>query len=220
MRHLVPVDGQRTIDHAILLEKDRRVYDTWQRLLAMEPDEVLALPIPVVGERTSDFLFMTAACSNRIARTQEMTVTPRMPIVIERMLRQIAAVLPHIKGRVEVIKGDYTKAPNIDATWFVDPPYHVNGRAQSRGMGYAEGCDSFALDYDVLGRWCRARRGQVIACEQDGASWLPFEHMRSARNSIGNTTTEVAWTRPSPSSETAASVRARARQLEVRPAVA
>lgn len=23
-------------------------------------------------------------------------------------------------------------------------------------------------------------------CEQDGASWLPFEHLRPARNSIGN----------------------------------
>lgn len=201
VRHLVPVKGERLIERAILIEKDPRVCETWQRLLAMEPDELLAMPIPEAGERTSDFLFMTSACSNRIARTKEMTVTGRMPVVIRRMLKQIAAVLPHVKGRVEIIQGDYTAAPDIEATWFVDPPYHVDGRAQTRGMGYAEGCDSYALDYDSLGSWCQERRGQVIACEQQGAIWLPFEHLRTARNSIGTTATEVAWVRPQPEAE-------------------
>lgn len=193
VRHLVPVNGVRAVERAILVEKDPRVRDTWERLLAMEPDELLQLPIPEAGERTSDFLFMTSACSNRIARTEEMTVTRRMPVVIRRMLRQIAAVLPHVKGRVEIVEGDYTEASDIEATWFIDPPYHVAGRAQSRGMGYAEGCDSYSLDYDKLARWCRGRSGQVIVCEQHGAQWLPFEHLRPARNSIGNMATEVAW---------------------------
>jgi hypothetical protein len=33
---------------------------------------------------------MTSACSNRIARTAEMTVTTRMPVVLRRMFRQMA----------------------------------------------------------------------------------------------------------------------------------
>jgi len=194
--HLVPVKGVRRIERAILVEKDPRVFELWERLLAMDPGKLLDYRIPEAGERTSDFLYMTSACSNRIARTQEMTVTTRIPVVIKRMFRQIAAVLPHVKGRVEIIHGDYAQAPDIEATWFVDPPYHVDGRPQSRGMGYAEGCNSFSLDYDALAAWCRARAGQKIVCEQEGATWLPFEHLRPARNSIGNKTTEVVWTDP------------------------
>jgi hypothetical protein len=196
--HLKPAKGTPTLDKVILIEKDKRVYDAWLKLLAMDADEVLNYPIPEAGERTSDFLLMTSACSNRIARQKEMIVTARMPAVLRRMFKQIASVLPHVKDRVELIHGDYTEAPNIKATWFIDPPYHVDGRAQSRGMGYAEGCDSFSLDYEALGAWCRRRRGQKIVCEQDGATWLPFRHLRQARTSIGGFASEFVWLDPEP----------------------
>lgn len=199
VRHLQPVKGVRAVERVVLVEKDPRVCEIWEQLLAMDPDELLDYPIPKAGERTSDFLVMTSACSNRIARTAEMTVTNRMPVVLNRMFKQIATALPHIKGRVEIIQGDYIDAPSIEATWFIDPPYHVDGRAQSRGMGYAEGCDSYSLDYEALANWCRERRGQKIVCEQQGAAWLPFEHLRLARNSIGNEAAEVVWVNPSPS---------------------
>jgi hypothetical protein len=182
----------------ILVEKDPRVCEIWERLLDMDEDDLLNYPIPKAGERTSDFLLMTSACSNRIARTKEMIVTKRMPVVLKRMFKQIAAVLPHVKGRIEIIEGNYTKAPNIAATWFIDPPYHVNGRPQQRGMGYAEECNSASLDYAKLAEWCRKRKGQKIVCEQKGAEWLPFEHLRLARNSIGNNAAEVAWVDPIP----------------------
>ncbi len=201
VKHLVPVKGARAIERAILIEKDPRVCEIWERLLAMDPEKILDLRVPKTGERTSDFLFMTSACSNRIARTAEMTVTTRMPVVIKRMLRQIADVLPHVKGRVKIIQGDYSEAPDIEATWFIDPPYHVDGRPQSRGMGYAEDCNSFSLDYDALADWCRGRKGQAIVCEQDGANWLPFKHLRHARNSIGNKAAEVVWVSPAERAE-------------------
>jgi site-specific DNA-adenine methylase len=196
VRHLIPVKGKRTVDKLILVEKDRRVYETWTALLDMTVDDLLSYPIPEAGDRTSDFLLMTSACSNRIARTTEMTVTTRMPDVLRRMFKQMAEVLPHVKGRVEIILGDYTDAPNIEATWFIDPPYHVEGRPQSRGMGYADGCDSYSLDYDALAGWCKRRKGQKIVCEQKGAEWLEFKHLRLARNSIGNKAAEVYWADP------------------------
>lgn len=193
VRHFESTRNAPTVERVILIEKDPRVCELWERLLAMEPNDLLSYPIPKPGERTSDFLLMTSACSNRIARTAEMTVTTRMPVVLERMFRQIAAVLPYIKERVEIIEGDYTQAPDIEATWFIDPPYYVDGRPQSRGMGYAENCNSDSLDYEALANWCRGRPGQKIVCEQQGASWLPFEHLRLARNSIGNKAAEVVW---------------------------
>lgn len=194
MKYLVPVKGVRQVERAILVEKDPRVCELWNRLLAMEPEELLRYPIPDAGERTSDFLVMTSATSNRIARTQEMIVTERMPVVVDRMLRRIAAALPHVKGRVEIIEGDYTHAPHIEATWFIDPPYWVEGRLQARGRGYAEGCDSLALDYDKVAVWCQEQMGQRIVCEQLGASWLPFKPLRWARDSIGNHSAEMIWT--------------------------
>lgn len=196
LRHLDPAKRARPVERVVVLEKDSRVCETWERLLAMEPGDLDDYPIPEVGARTEDFLLMTAAASNRIARTRSMLVTPRMPIVIARMFRQIAEALPHAKGRVKVIQGDYTVAPDIEATWFIDPPYHVNGRPQSRGMGYAEGCNSYSLDYEGLAKWCRQRRGQKIVCEQSGATWLPFRHLRWARDSIGNKAAEVVWLDP------------------------
>jgi hypothetical protein len=200
MRHLVPASGGALVERVILVEKDPRVCELWQRLLGMSEADLAAYPIPSAGERTSDFLLMTSACSNRIARTQEMTVTDRMPAVLERMFKQMALVLPHARDRIEIIEGDYTNAPDIEATWFIDPPYWVAGRAQSRGMGYADGCDSSSLDYESLAQWCRGRSGQKIVCEQSGATWLPFEHLRLARNSIGRKTAEVVWVDPPTSS--------------------
>lgn len=202
--HLTPSLGRPTVDKVILIEKDKRVYDTWMRLLEMDVADVLNYPIPKAGERTSDFLLMTSACSNRIARQKEMVVTTRMPIVLRRMFKQIANVLPHVKGRIEIYHGDYRDAPDIEATWFIDPPYHVGSRAQQRGMGYAEGCNSAALDYDELGEWCRSRRGQKIVCEQEGATWLPFNHFTRARDSIGRFQSEVVWIESSASSAAAA----------------
>ena len=63
-----------------------------------------------------------------------------------------------------IICGDYRDAPDIEATWFVDPPYE--------NMGKHYRCND--IDYVELAEWCRARRGQVMVCENDGATWLPF----------------------------------------------
>ena len=82
---------------------------------------------------------------------------------------------PAAKAKVDVRLGDYRSAPDLEATWFVDPPYQpTRGMKTGQGLGYAPGCTSRELDYGELAEWCRSRRGQVIVCEQEGADWLPF----------------------------------------------
>lgn len=54
------------------------------------------------------------------------------------------------------------------ATWFIDPPYD-----NSAGRLYRV----HDVDYARLAQWVRSRRGQVIVCENGGASWLPFKHL-------------------------------------------
>ena len=65
----------------------------------------------------------------------------------------------------QIIEGDYTAAPDIEASWLVDPPYQTPA-----GRHYPYQPGSFA----ALGEWTLARKGQVIACEQAGADWLPW----------------------------------------------
>jgi hypothetical protein len=194
--HLV----RHNIERVVLVEKDPRVCTLWRRILSMTPADLRALTIPRPGEVTHDFLFMTAATSNGIARSHKMTVTERQPKEIRRMLRRIGLLLPVVRDRIVLIEGDYQDAPEIEATWFVDPPYQVRPVAPGnpktgspQGMGYAAGCDAASLDYDALADWCRTRKGQVIAVEQSSATWLPFSFQALSQDSSGSLKTEVVW---------------------------
>lgn len=73
----------------------------------------------------------------------------------------------------QVISGSYVDSPNIEATWFIDPPY------ETAGVHYP--CGSKDIDYNRLGDWCRNRRGQVIVCENVCATWLPFSPLGVGR---------------------------------------
>ena len=65
----------------------------------------------------------------------------------------------------EILLGDYSEAPDIEATWFIDPPYQG-----PPGMGYD--FSSEHLDYENLASWILERRGQVVACAK--AATLPI----------------------------------------------
>ncbi len=60
---------------------------------------------------------------------------------------------------------DYTAIPNMEGTWFIDPPYGNNAGSRYRTQ---------ITDYKALGSWCLDRWGQIIVCENYGADWLPF----------------------------------------------
>jgi len=77
-------------------------------------------------------------------------------------------------------------APDIEATWFIDPPY-----AGAAGAHYKHG--SRGIDYAALGEWTRTRRGHVIACEGGGANWLPFASMGAVKSMRGKAE-EMLWT--------------------------
>jgi 16S rRNA G966 N2-methylase RsmD len=202
MRHV----RSRAVRRVVLIEKDPRVVHTWLRLLQMSADDLRAFPDPVEGETTTDFLVMTSAASNAIASCKSMTVTARQASYFRGMLRQMGPLLEAVKAKVEVVLGDYHEArwcvpQGTEATWFVDPPYMIgerspNGNIRPQGAGYAKGCGAASLDYAELGAWCRSLPGQRIVCEQDGADWLPFRHLRGSRDSMGRMAAEVVWADP------------------------
>lgn len=67
-----------------------------------------------------------------------------------------------------IVFGDYTKLDNIEATWFIDPPYQYGGKY------YIEN----DINYKLLAEWCLSRKGQVIVCENDKAKWLDFKPLK------------------------------------------
>ena len=111
------------------------------------------------------------------------------------MNRQFEGWTPALRARVAnqveqirhwiVIEGDYTLAPDMQATWFVDPPY--NNKAGS----YYVHSD---VDYADLASWCKSREGQVIVCENEGATWAPFQTFATFQPGInGQGSREVVW---------------------------
>lgn len=191
-----------TPDHeVILIERDPRVVTLWQRLKRMSLDELMGIECPPLGGRcTEPLVNLTTASENtmRSRRFHDSQVTGRMVEKWPGSRDYIARKLELIRNWI-VVEGDYSDAPNVDATWFIDPPYspRPNQARGSRGDGYAPECNSRTIDYAQLAGWSRSRRGQVIVCEQDGAEWLPFSPFRRARttsSAITLTAVEAVWT--------------------------
>lgn len=71
------------------------------------------------------------------------------------------------------------------ATWFVDPPYKITQERPGNTDRYPTGSYA-AVDYPALADWCRTRKGLVIACEGEGADYLPFEYLTTTTANSNN----------------------------------
>ena len=183
----------------MLVEKDPEIAGLWRKILAAAPEQVERWHIPSVGERSSDRFVMLAAASNAIGTCSSIKVSERIQKEALRQRKKVAKALRLCQGRISLIEGCYTEAPDVEATWFIDPPYKVpenySGKARlPAGMGYARGCNSESINYDLLARWARARRGQVLVCEYAAATWLPFQPLMQCSNTVGLVYEEGLWT--------------------------
>ena len=101
---------------------------------------------------------------------------------------RVASQVNHIK-HWKVVNASYETAEDVEATWYVDPPYQA---ACGNLYRFRD------INYEALGGWCRTRRGQVIVCEQEGADWLPFHRFASIKATPGSRgkaySKEVIWT--------------------------
>lgn len=195
---------QHHAKQVVLVEANDKVASIWQFLVAATPDQVRALPLVGPGQAIASldvpegarnligFWMARGASTPKTRPTAWMTKhAEKYPGCFwgERVRERIASQVDAIK-HWEVVLGDYSEAPDVEATWFVDPPY------QGAGVFYAHGAS--LLDYEELGCWCRMRLGQVIACENLGAQWLPFEPFATVSGCKTSEkrkkrTTEVLW---------------------------
>jgi hypothetical protein len=185
----------------ILVEKYPVIAAIWRWLIKVTPFDVLAIPecddvdalpswVPQEARWLVGFTMnsatatprvtLSAGCRslNRSGRSYGWTAAHR-----ERVARQVPLI-----RHWRVIEGDYTRAPDIAATWFIDSPY-----AGRPGSHYVHG--SSRIDYRALGRWCRNRGGQVMVCEAAGADWLPFAPFGVTHGVGAAQSHEALWTR-------------------------
>lgn len=159
--------GERWKSDVLLIEKDPQVVDVWRWLIETATVEsIMALPLLEPGEKSSEFLHIVHAATKQAFKYRTIKVTPVLARNWEISRRTFASNLHKIR-HWKIEEADFTSAPDIEATWFIDPPYQGDP-----GMGYRYG--SSLIDYSALAEWILSRRGQVIACESGAASYLPF----------------------------------------------
>ena len=191
-----------------LFDRDECIAGVWDFLIHATASELLALPdlmpgahvdtlnVPQEARWLIGFWINTAPSSprktlsaNARRSAEEWRAMPRSPRPLfwsARVRERLAVQVDRIRHWT-VTLGDYSEAPNVSATWFVDPPYAIAGRHYRHRIG----------DYAALAAWCRSRKGQVIVCEGNGADWLPFsplgEFKSNACRSGRATSVEVVW---------------------------
>ena len=184
----------------LLVEKDETIAALWNYLVRVSSAEVLRIPLLGAGETVDDlrgsaqearslvgFWLNRAPAAPRKSPSAWMRGGLRPGCFWgEKVRARIAQQVDAIR-HWRVIHGSYEQAPDIRATWFVDPPYIVGGKHYRTGRP----------DFAAVARWVRMRRGLTIVCEQEGATWLPFEpHVVAKANESkhgGKTSREVVY---------------------------
>lgn len=195
--------------NVILIEKYPVLVEMWRYLTRVSEAEILRIPevedvrdlpswVPEGGRILVGFAMNAATtrpCKTLSAGRKKLRSLGRVNEGWSESHRQRVARQVHKIRHWRILEGDYTAAPNVTATWFIDPPY--NNKA---GTYYVHGPKS--LDYEALAKWCRERQGQVLVCENEGADWLPFrffKHCKSMEGPRGKAVSrEVLWTNKEP----------------------
>ena len=183
----------------VLIERDHRIASIWKWLIAASVEDVLSIGDIPDGGTIDDLDAPREAQWLAGFWVQEGCAQPRKTPSGWgarvgsgwgiKARQRIAHQLPAIRTW-QVIEDSYQSAPDLRGSWFVDPPYSSRG-----GKHYKH---SF-VDYKLLAKWCRSRRGLVIACDEGDADWLPFNFLCDAQNAHtsavrGNKRTrELVW---------------------------
>jgi hypothetical protein len=187
----------------VLVEKYNIVAGVWRYLITARRSEVMRIPIDI--DHIDDLPSWVPQEARWLIgfHMNHASVSPRNKLSAGRKKNAARSDKPTCQGwtlpirqRVadqlqyirhwKIIEDDYTEAPNLKATWFIDPPYN-----NSVGRCYVH----HELDYDALGVWSVQRDGQVIVCENEGADWLPFKPFATLKAGVnGKGSKEVVYT--------------------------
>lgn len=182
-----------------LYDVDPIIVGVWSYLIKATPRELLALPDIGLGDLVSDFdipqeaKWLIGFWINRGSAEPRNHPSPWQIKYVSSMNNQLvwsqrardrlAAEVPKIQ-HWQVEQRSYADVPLYDdATYFVDPPYVDKGKRYR--------CNH--VDHAAIGAWAKSLPGHVIACENEGADWLPFQSLASIKSTRG-VSHEVVYT--------------------------
>lgn len=177
----------------LLIDKYDVIIRIWKWLQKCSPNDIIKLPVINLGQNVNDFKWDCEEAKwlvgfNLAMGAFEPRNKPTKWTTTERPLRQgnklklIANSLYKIK-HWNFVCGEYNCVDNVEATWFIDPPYMKGGQ-------YYKYHD---INYLELGEWTKTRKGQVIACGNSSDNWLPFVPIGNL-SGVKNKTVESMWT--------------------------
>lgn len=184
-----------------LFDKYDVICSIWDYLINVPESELLSLPLIAFDKSVDDYNICQEAkyligyflADGRGIPSKKHTSRSINKILIkddacERWTNakkaQISRQLEYIR-HWKIEQKSYEEIENEDATWFIDPPYQVAGKV------YKE--SSRNIDFDHLSTWCKQRQGEVIVCENAGATWLPFEYFADTKGVLNKKTQEVVY---------------------------
>ena len=167
-----------------LYDDDPIIAGLWNYLLKTTSERILELPeLMTVGDSVDNYdicqeeKWLIGFWLNRGSAMPKKTRTAFSSLSLSwgsRAKQRIASQLNGISGW-SIQGGSYELSRNVEATWFIDPPY------VDKGKFYRKKFDR----HIELGKWAMERKGQVIACEGPGATWLPFEPLGTFKTTKG-----------------------------------
>ena len=170
------------------------IVELWDWLIKVKEEEILALPLgPFDKEHPveSEVSCRPAQLLMGFWLTESQTNASRYPLSKSRGGNWSARKRQTIASQLQYIRHwkvqhlSFENIVNVRATWYIDPPYEEAGSRYRFNR----------IDYPALAQWCKERNGQVIVCEQNNATWLPFEHLRFGRNASNKDYKELVWHR-------------------------
>lgn len=181
----------------ILIDENPIIANLWKWLIRVSPSDIRKLPLLKEGQTIKELsicqeakwllgFWVSTGCAEpcQQASTRMKDDAKLRHHWGGRIREKIARQVQYIR-HWKIKEGSYRSAPDIKAMWFVDPPY------QKAGYRYKH--SSTILDFDSLATWCMARKGTTVVCENEGASWLPFQSFCKATSQHKDVSEEVIF---------------------------
>lgn len=188
--------GNNYEKNVILFDKFEKVVKVWEYLIEATKNDIKNLPDLKAGDKIDDITtlsegekYLLGFWANPASAVPKKTVSERGGKSWQRFKEYTIENVEKV-NHWRVYNNSYLEIDdiigNIEATWFIDPPY------QSGGIYYHSSCTNDKIDYKNLSEWCKERNGQVIVCENDKSDWLPFQPLAEL-NGQRHKTLEVVW---------------------------
>ena len=173
----------------LLVDKYPVIVEVWNYLKNASEADIKGLPKLDTGQTIDDYDlsdierkfmgFMVQDGTTGMRRTASYFAVKRMDEKFDFIIKNL-----HKIKHWEIKLGSYDELENIEATWFIDPPYEFGGHEYK--------CSNKNIDFNKLAEWCKERNGQAIVCENTKATWLPFKPMKEMQGTMFKTT-EAIW---------------------------